>query len=166
MLWALLPVLLAVSACTHDRTRDPAVTQDVLEYVAKIRKWEPVEVEVLHAMRDVKRSQYVDDDYVISTLGGVMDDVELHLEEVARYQPRTAPVKDVHERYRTAWRDLHDSFADVIGAMERKDYLELSKGTEAMARSRDELITVAAALNLLLKQAGLKEEDAEEPAAS
>ncbi len=150
----------------QDPVRDPAVTQDVLAYLAKIRKWEAVEVEALRAIRDVKRSQYVDDDYVISTLGGVMDDVELHLEEVTRYQPRTAPVIDVHTRYRTAWRDLHDAFAEIIAAMERKDYVELSKGTEAMARSRDELITVAAALNLLLKETGLKDEDAGAPAAS
>jgi hypothetical protein len=166
MLRALLLVLLVLSACAHDASRDPAVTQDVLAYVAKIRKWEPVEIEVLRAIRDVKRSQYVDDDYVISTLGDVMDDVELHLEEAARYRPHTAPVIQVHDRYRAAWRDLHDSFAGIIAAMERKDYLELSKGTEAMTRSRDELITVAAALNLLLKQTGLKEEDAGAPAAS
>jgi len=71
----------------------------------------------------------------------------------------------VHDRYRAAWRDLHDSFATIIHAMERKDYMELSQGTDAMGRARDELITVAAALNLLLKDSGLKE-NVEQPASS
>ena len=152
-------LLLGAGACMQAPPRDPAVTQDVLTYVAKIKNWEPIEAEVLKTIRDLRRSQYVDDDYVVTTVGGIMDDVELHLEEIGRYQPRTVPVIQVHDRYRTAWRDLHDSFATIMRAMERKDYVDLSRGTEAMARSRDELVTVAAALNLLLKESGLKEND-------
>jgi len=162
----LLAALVGIFACTSPPTRDPAVVEDVLAYVAKIKKWEPIELETLKAIKDVRESQYVDDEYVVATLSGVMDDMQLHLAEIERYQPRTAPVTEVHERYRKAWNDMHDSFTSVIESMERKDYVELSKGTEAMTRSRDELITVAAALNLLLKETGLKEEDAELPAAS
>ena len=165
MLCVVLALLAVVAGCTQAPARDPAVTQDVLTYVDKIKKWEPVEIEVLRAIRDVRQSQYVDDDYVVSTLGDVMDDVDLHLEEIDRFRPRTPGVAAVHERYRTAWRDLHDSFTTIIHAMERKDYMELSRGTDAMARARDELITVAAALNLLLKDSGLKE-NVEQPASS
>src|SRR5712671_4789816 len=93
-----LAAVVAVSACARTPARDPAVVDDVVAYVAKIKKWEPVEVEVLQAIRDVRRSQYVDDDYVISTLGGTMDDVELHLEEIGRFRPRTAQVAQVHDR--------------------------------------------------------------------
>jgi len=135
------------------------VVDDVVAYVAKIKKWEPVEAEVLKAINDVRRSQYVDDDYVISTLGGTMDDVELHLEEIGRFHPRTPQVTDVHERYVKAWRDLHDAFAAVIAAMQRKDYVALADGTKSMGTARDELVTVAAALNLLMKDTGLKAED-------
>lgn len=148
-----------VVACSSAPPRDPAVVQDVLEYVARIKKWEPVEVEVLKAIADVRRSQYVDDDYVIATLGAVMDDVQLHLVEIDRYQPRTPAVTEVHTRYRTAWRDLHDAFAAIIQSMERKDYMQLSRGTESMDRSRGELITVAAALNVLLKDSGLADSE-------
>jgi hypothetical protein len=157
--WLVVVPLLAANACTQASPRDVAVTQDVVTYVAKIKKWEPIETEVLKTIRDLRRSQYVDDDYIIATVAGVMDDVELHLEEIARYQPRTAPVAKVHDRYRAAWRDLHDSFATILKAMERKDYIALSRGTEAMVRSRDELVTVAAALNLLLKESGLKQDE-------
>jgi len=157
-LLAVSMLLLSCSCgCTRAPARDPAVVQDTLDYVGKIKDWEPVEAEVLRAIRDVERSQYVDDDYVVATLGSVMGDVELHLEEVGRYRPRTAAVIEVHERYRTAWRDLHASFQSIIQAMEHKDYLALSRGTESMKRSRAELIAVAAALNLLLKETGLKE---------
>jgi hypothetical protein len=155
-----LVLLISVIGCARAPGRDPAVTQDVLAYVQKIKEWESVEIEVLRAIRDVRRSQYVDDDYVVSTLGGVMDDVELHLEEIGRYDPRTRAVVEVHDRYRRAWKDLHDSFAAIIRAMESKDYMALSRGTEAMSRSRQELVTVAAALDLLLKDNGLKEEGA------
>src|SRR6185295_4449453 len=155
-------VLACVVACTQAPAHDPAVTQDVLAYVDKIKKWEPIEIEVLRAIRDVRQSQYVDDDYVISTLGAVMGDVELHLAEIDRYEPRTAAVTAVHQRYRTAWHDLHDAFDAIIKSMQRKDYMALSHGTEAMARARDELVTVAAALNLLLKESGLKD-DVEAP---
>jgi hypothetical protein len=154
---ALTLALAFAAACTSTPARDPAVVQETLEYVRKIQEWERVETEALRAIREVQRSQFVDDDYVIATLGGVMDDIELHLAEIDAYQPRTPPVAEVHERYRTAWHDLHDAFAQVIDTMERKDYIALSKGTEAMRRSRSELITVAAALNLLLKETGLKE---------
>lgn len=154
-----LAVLVAVGACTRTPPRDPAVVGDVVEYVAKIKKWEPVEAEVLQAIRDVRRSQYIDDDYVISTLGRTMDDVELHLEEIGRFHPRTAQVAQVHDRYAAAWRDLHDSFAAIIAAMQRKDYVALADGTQAMGKARDELVTVAAALNLLMKDAGLKPQD-------
>lgn len=148
-----------VTACSAAPARDPAVVQDVLEYVALIKKWEPVEAEALKAMGDVRRSQYVDDDYVIATLGAVMDDVQLHLVEIDRYRPRTPAVTEVHDRYRTAWHDLHDAFASIIASMERKDYMELSHGTQSMERSRGELLTVAAALNLLLKDSGLADSE-------
>jgi hypothetical protein len=160
MLRILLCALVAAAvSCTQTPTRDPAVVDDVVAYVAKIKKWEPVEVEVLKAINDVRRSQYVDDDYVISTLGGTMDDVELHLEEIDRFQPRTPRVAEVHQRYVKAWHDLHDAFASIIAAMERKDYVALADGTQAMGKARDELVTVAAALNLLMKDAGLKAAD-------
>jgi hypothetical protein len=152
---------LLAAACTRVPANDPAVVQDVLAYVSQIKRWEAVEAEVLKAIADVRRSQYVDDDYVIATLGTVMDDIEIHLEAIADYRPQTPRVMEVHDRYRHAWQNLHDAFAEVIRSMERKDYVALSRGTEAMKRSRSELITVAAALSLLLKEAGLKETDRE-----
>jgi hypothetical protein len=158
-------LLLVLAACTRPPARDPAVVEDVVAYVDKIKQWEPVEAEVLKAIHDVRRSQYVDDDYVISTLGATMDDVELHLEDVDRFRPRTTAVAQVHERYTKAWHDLHDSFTAIIAAMERKDYTALSDGTEGMQRARDELVTVAAALSLLMKDTGLKSED-DDPAPS
>jgi hypothetical protein len=153
----LVALLVLLSACTRAPAHDPFVVQDVLDYVDHIKKWEPVEIAALKAIREVRADQFVHDDYVIATLGGVMDDVELHLAEIDAYQPRTAQVREVHERYRKAWHDLHDAFALIIDTMERKDYIHLATGTEAMRRSRGELITVAAALNLLLKDTGLKE---------
>jgi hypothetical protein len=157
-LWTLALMMVVLGGCASAPARDPVVTQDLLGYVDKIKKWEPVEAEVLRAIRDVRQSQYVDDDYVISRLGEVMDDVELHLEQIVRYQPRTAAVSAVHERYRHAWRDLHDAFTAIIAAMERKDYLALSRGTEAMGKSREELLTVAVALDTLLSESGLKDD--------
>src|SRR5258706_8412041 len=115
----LLSIALVVS-CTNPPTRDPAVVEDVLQYVAKIKKWEPVEAEALKAIHDVRQSQFVDDEYVVATLGGVMDDVQLHLAEIDRYQPMTPSVSEVHERYRHAWQDLHDAFSTVIDSMQRK----------------------------------------------
>jgi hypothetical protein len=157
----LLSAMVVVTGCARAPARDPAVVADVVAYVDKIKKWEPVEGEVLKAIHDVRRSQYVDDDYVISTLGGTMDDVELHLEEIDRFKPRTAPVVKVHDRYAKAWHDLHDSFAAIIAAMERKDYTALAEGSQSMGKARDELVTVAAALNLLMKDTGLKSPDGE-----
>src|SRR6185369_7892247 len=127
-------LLIAWAGCTRPPAKDPAVVADVVAYVEKIKKWEPVEAEVLKAMRDVRRSQFVDDDYVVSTLGGTMADVDLHLEEIDRFRPRTAQVEQVHQRYVKAWHDLHDSFAAIIAAMQRKDYVALSTGTQAMGR--------------------------------
>jgi hypothetical protein len=162
----LLLMVLAVS-CTSSPARDPAVVEDVLQYVAKIKKWEPVEIQALRAIKDVRESQFVDDEYVVATLGGVMDDVQLHLAEIDRYQPRTPAVTEVHERYRRAWHDLHDAFTAVIDAMERKDYLALSKGTDGLRTSRQELLLVAASLSILMEDSGLKEpEGAAKPASS
>jgi hypothetical protein len=154
----LLVLAFAVAGCARTPARDPAVVADVVEYVDRIKKWESVEVEVLKAIRDVRRSQFVDDEYVVSTLGGTIDDVELHLDEIDRFRPRTGKVTEVHDRYKKAWHDLHDSFAAIIAAMERKDYVALAGGTQAMGRARDELVTVAAALSLLMKETGLKED--------
>ena len=163
MAWKVLVVLvLGISACTRTPARDPAVVDDVVAYVDKIKKWEPVEIKVLQAIHDVRQSQYVDDDYVVSTLGGTMADVEIHLDEIERYHPRTARVTEVHDRYRKAWQDLHDSFAAIIAAMNAKDYVALSTGTAAMGRARNDLVTVAADLSLLMKDAGLKSADDED----
>lgn len=162
----LLLLLVAVSACTSPPARDPAVVEDVLQYVAKIKKWEPVEAETLKAIKDVRESQFVDDEYVVATLGSVMDDMQLHLTEIERYQPRTAPVTEVHSRYRKAWNDLHDSFTAVIEAMQRKDYVALSKGTENLRTSRQELLLVAAAIDILLEDSGLKDQQKGDKAAS
>lgn len=162
----LLSMILAI-ACTSPPARDPAVVGDVLQYVAKIKKWEAVEIAALKAIKDVRESQFVDDEYVVATLGGVMDDVQLHLAEISRYQPMTPAVREVHERYRRAWQDLHDAFTAVIDAMERKDYQALAKGTEGLRASRQELLLVAAALSILLEDSGLKEpESAARPATS
>ena len=66
-----------------------------------------------------------------------------------------------------AWQDLHDAFSNVIESMQRKDYVQLAKGTEALRTSREELLMVAAALSILLEDSGLKDpESAERPAAS
>jgi hypothetical protein len=155
----LVLALLVIAACTRPPARDPAVVEDVLQYVAKIKKWEPVEAEALKAIHDVRQSQFVDDEYVVATLGGVMDDVQLHLAEINRYQPMTPTVTEVHDRYRRAWQDLHDAFSTVIESMQRKDYMQLAKGTEALRTSREELLMVAAALSILLEDSGLKEPD-------
>jgi hypothetical protein len=160
-------LMLFALACTSPPVRDPAVVEDVLQYVAKIKKWESVEVKALQAIKDVQRSQYVDDEYVVATLGGVMDDLELHLAEITNYRPMTPPVTEVHERYRKAWQDLHDAFTNVIEAMQRKDYMALSQGTESLRTSRQELLLVAAALSILMEDSGLKEpEGASQPASS
>jgi hypothetical protein len=160
-------LLLIAVACTRPPARDPAVVEDVLQYVAKIKKWEPVEAEALKAIHDVRQNQFVDDDYVVATLGAVMDDMQLHLAEIDRYHPMTPTVGEVHERYRHAWEDLHDAFSTVIDSMQRKDYLQLSKGTEALRTSREELLMVAAALSILMEDSGLKEPDgAQRPAES
>lgn len=159
--------LLLLAACSRPPARDPAVVEDVLQYVAKIKKWEPVEAEALKAIHDVRQSQFVDDEYVVATLGAVMDDMQLHLAEISRYQPMTPTVTEVHDRYRHAWQDLHDAFSSVIESMQRKDYVQLAKGTEALRTSRQELLLVAAALSILMEDSGLKEpESSERPAAS
>jgi hypothetical protein len=152
-----LLLLALVAACSRAPARDPAVVSDVLEYVEHIKQWEGVESRVLNALREVRHSQFVDDDYVIATLGEVMDDIQLHIEAIGHYRPKTAAVGDVHARYRQAWDDLRASFQQTIQCMERKDYMELSRAVEAMQRARSDLVTVAAALNLLLKDTGLKE---------
>ncbi len=161
----LLLTFIAISACTPQPARDSAVVEDVLQYVQKIKKWEPVEAETLTAIKDVRTNQFVDDEYVVATLGAVMDDMQLHLAEIESYRPRTAAVTEVHARYRKAWNDLHASFTAIIEAMQRKDYLALSRGTESLRASRQELLLVAAAIDLLLEDAGLKEQPGAERAA-
>jgi hypothetical protein len=165
--YLLVSMVLIAAACTSPPARDPAVVEDVLQYVTRIKKWEKVESEALKAIADVKRSQYVDDEYVVATLGGAMDDIQLHLAEIGQYQPATPAVTEVHDRYRKAWQDLHDAFQDVIDAMKRKDYVALSKGTEELKTSREELLMVAAALSILMEDSGLKDaEGGQRPAAS
>ena len=162
----LFSLLVVALACTQPPARDPAVVEDVLQYVAKIKRWEPVEAKVLKAMRDVRENQFVDDEYVVATLGGVMDDVQLHLAEISQYRPQTPAVTEVHDRYRHAWQDIHDAFSSVITSMERKDYQALSKGTEALRTSRQELLLVAAALDILLEDSGLKDEERRDKSAT
>lgn len=163
---ALCALALLVS-CTSPPARDPAVVEDVLQYVAKIKKWEPIERQTLKAIKDVRESHYVDDEYVIATLGSVMDDMQLHLAEIEQYRPKTPAVTEVHDRYRRAWQDLHAAFTSVITAMERKDYTALSKGTESLRTSRQELLLVAAAIGLLMEDSGLwKSEGGGQPASS
>ena len=96
---AVAVVLLVFSAfaCTSPPTRDPAVVEDVLQYIAKIKKWEPIEAKAITAIKDVQRSQYVDDEYVVATLGAVMDDMQIHLTEIGAYRPMTKPVTEVHD---------------------------------------------------------------------
>ncbi len=162
----LLLAFLCALSCTSPPARDPAVVEDVLQYVSKIKKWSRVEGEALQAIADVKRSQYVDDEYVVATLGGAMDDIQLHLAEIAQYQPVTPAVTAVHARYRKAWQDLHDAFAAVIEAMQRKDYVALAKGTERLKTAREELLMVAAALSILMEESGLTNpENSQKPSA-
>lgn len=152
---ALIGWAAVLSGCVGSPGRDPLLAQDLSEYTQKIVEWEGVESRVLRAIGKVERNQFVDDDYVASTLASVVGEVRLHLEHAARYKPKTRAIEEIHSRYLESWRDLAEAFDTIIRSMEARDYLELSGGVERMRRARQELIEVAAALSDLLDTTGV-----------
>lgn len=152
---AAVGLAVAASGCVGGPRRDPLLLQDLSDYTQKIVEWEGVESRVLRAIGKVERNQFVDDDYVASTLASVVGEVRLHLEQAARYKPRTRAIEEIHSRYVKSWRDFAEAFDTIIHSMETRDYLKLSGGVERMRRARQELIEVAAALSDLLDTTGV-----------
>jgi len=152
---ALLGWAAALGGCVGGPGRDPLLVQDLSDYAQKMVEWEGVESRVLRAIGKVERNQFVDDDYVASTLASVVGEARLHLEHAARYKPKTRAIERIHNRYLKSWRDLAEAFDTIIRSMEARDYLELSGGVERMRRARQELIEVAAALSDLLDTTGV-----------
>ena len=147
---AALSILAA--SCMRHRGTSQEVATDLHNYTVEMEKWEPKEKVIFQAIDDVDESQYVDDEFVVRTLKGVLPGLDEHIREVAAYRPVTTELGQLHEHYRKGWEDLRAALDAMVAAESRKDYVALSKGKAQVVAARALLLRAFSRMNALMEE--------------
>ena len=147
-------------ACSP-KNEETALKEDLQRYLEEAEKWAPVEARINGPIDAVQRSQFVNEQFVLSTLRPIVSIAQDYVRELEGYQPETLTLQDVHRQYIEAWRSHHLACATIVEAMEKQDYILLAKGTEGLREARMSLRDVLAGLSQLLVQSGLRSPETE-----
>jgi hypothetical protein len=121
--------------------------------------WAPTEAETARSVERILETEFVDEAEVLRQIADSSPRVRRHLDEAARYEPRTAEVRRIHEAYTGAWRTLLDGYQSITAGFETGEQAKLAQGRDAMARWRDAIIGVARDLRDLRDRTDLRAEE-------
>jgi hypothetical protein len=156
----ILCLALLITACSP-KEEEVVLKESLQQYLEKAQDWAPIEARINGPINAAQRSQFVDDQFVLSTLRPVILIVQDYLKELESYQPETSALRDLHQQYIEAWRSHYLACATIVEAMEKKDYVLLAKGTEDIRGARAALLDALAGLSQLLVEAGLRSPETE-----
>ena len=92
----------------------------------------------------------------VVTLRPVVLLVQDYVGKLEGYHPETPALQDVHRQYIGVWRSHQLACETIVEAMEKRDYVLLSKGTKNLNEARSALLTVLDGLSELLVESGLR----------
>ena len=148
-------VLAAASACDSPPGPRRALEVDVAHYIARVKQWAPIERDVSGAVAEIFRSQFLDVPQVTTITERTLPAIEDHMQAIAAYQPTTAEVGQIHNRYARAWRRLREGFQLIDQGMRADDAPRLAQGRRRLEVWQEQMLNVAATLRELADDVGL-----------
>ena len=158
--------LFCLSLACGCSSKESKVKEDLTKYIDQARLWAAVEAQVNNAISTVRRDQFVHDDLVVETLKPAIGVTRDYVQQLENYQPRTPALYNVHQEYIEAWRAHSFAMAELVDAVEKKDYIQLAKANNDLLEAQRSVSDALADLARLLREAGLRSETpAESPPA-
>jgi len=121
-----------------------------------VKQWAAIERGVSAAVAEIFRSQFLDPVKVTSITERMLPSIEIHMEAIAAYQPKTPEVGQIHNRYARAWRRLREGFQLIDQGMRADDAPRLAQGRRRLEVWQEQMLNVAATLRELAEEVGLR----------
>lgn len=142
------------------------IREDLTQYLDRARLWAATEAQINNAIASVRRDQFVHDDFVVETLRPTIGTAREYVQELEQYQPRTPPLYNVHQEYIEAWRAHYFAIAEIVDAIDKKDYIQLAKANSNLLEAQRSVSDALADLARLLKEADMQRESPPEQPSS
>ena len=151
---------LAVAAACH--TPPGAVRSDVQAYLQHMKNWAAVEAETARTAERILATEFVDEAEVRHQIADSRPRIQVHLEQIRAYTPRTEEVQHIHDEYRRAWEDMLAAYDAIEQGFSSGDYTKLARGRSQMSAWRDGIMRVAQELGELADRVGASRDGATE----
>lgn len=161
LLASLCLAILLQPAC-HSKTVN--IKEDLQQYVEKVRVWATLEKPIKTAITKVRQDQFVHDDFVLETLKPAVEASQQYVRELESYHPLTQPLINVHKEYIEAWRTHALLLAEIVAAIEKKDYIQLAKSNTDLFDAQESGSATLEDLARLLQEAGIYKAPEQPPA--
>ena len=169
--WQLLPrvanafvfFLLTVVLLGCPRPQEPDVKGDLTKYMEEARSWAETEAKINTAIISVRREQFVNDEFTITTLKPIVGITQQYVQKLETYHPHEKPLQNVHQEYIEAWRAHQFALAAIIACVEKKDYVQLAKANSDLQEAQRSVSDALSNLATLLQRAGLRSPNAPVP---
>ncbi len=132
-----------------------SVQDDLTTYMDQARLWAATEAKINNAIAGVREDQFVHDDFVLETIRPAIGVAREYVVELEGYEPQSPAVMQIHQGYIESWRAHEFALVSVVDAVERQDYVQLSRANDELLEAQRSVSDVLAALARLLREAGL-----------
>ncbi len=132
-----------------------SIQDDLTAYMDQARLWAATEAKINNAIASVRKDQFVHDDFVLETMRPAVGIAREYVVELERYEPQSPALVQVHQGYIESWRAHEFALVSVVDAVERQDYIQLSRANDELLEAQRSVSDVLAALARLLREAGL-----------
>ncbi len=149
VLWCCLVVL---TGCQPEAA---SVQDDLTAYMDQARLWAATEAEINNAIASVREDQFVHDAFVLETMRPAVGVAREYVVELEGYTPQSPALAQLHLGYIESWRAHEFALVSVVDAVERQDYIQLSRANDELLEAQRSVSDVLAALARLLREAGL-----------
>lgn len=136
-------------------TPPDTLATDVRAYLARTKRWAPVEGETARTIERILRTEFVDEAEVRRQIADSRPHVRAHLADARAYAPQSNEVRRIHERYLGAWEALLGGYDAIESGFDGGDYTRLARGRDAMAEWRTTMLGVANDLRQLVQRLGI-----------
>ena len=149
----LLACIAVLSACQVEQ--QPDVRGELTTYMDQARLWAAAEAKINTAIAGVREDQFVHDDFVLETMRPAIGVAREYVAELEQYEPQSPSLVSVHQGYIESWRAHEFAMVSIIDAIERQDYIQLSRANDELLEAQRSVSDSLASLALLLREAGL-----------
>lgn len=132
-----------------------SIQDDLTTYMDQARLWAATEAKINNAIASAREDQFVHDDFVLETIRPAIGIAREYVVELEGYEPQSPALMQIHQGYIESWRAHEFALVSVVDAVERQDYIQLSRANDELLEAQRSVSDVLAALARLLREAGL-----------